>query len=57
MILLDERDHLEQRKLMLPAFHGDRMERLAGLMAEVAEREWRAGRAVRQSPCTRGSRP
>ena len=39
VILLDERDHLEQRRLMLPAFHGERMERLAGLMAEVAERE------------------
>jgi cytochrome P450 len=39
VILLDERDHLEQRKLMLPAFHGERMERLTGLMTEVAERE------------------
>jgi cytochrome P450 len=39
VILLDEGAHLEQRKLMLPAFHGDRMQRLTGLMAEVAERE------------------
>jgi cytochrome P450 len=39
VILLDEREHLEQRKLLLPAFHGERMERLAGLMAELAERE------------------
>jgi cytochrome P450 len=39
VILLDERSHLEQRKLMLPAFHGERMERLTGLMTEVAERE------------------
>jgi cytochrome P450 len=39
VILLDERDHLEQRKLMLPAFHGEKMERLSGLMTEVAERE------------------
>jgi cytochrome P450 len=39
VILLDERDHLEQRKLMLPAFHGERMERLSGLMIEVAEAE------------------
>jgi cytochrome P450 len=39
VILLDEGDHLEQRKLMLPAFHGEKMERLSGLMAEVADRE------------------
>jgi cytochrome P450 len=39
VILLDEGAHMEQRKLMLPAFHGERMERLSGLMVEVAERE------------------
>ncbi len=39
VILLDEGAHLEQRKLMLPAFHGEKMQRLTGLMAEVAERE------------------
>jgi cytochrome P450 len=39
VILLDEGPHLEQRKLLLPAFHGERMQRLAGLMAELAERE------------------
>jgi cytochrome P450 len=39
VILLDEGAHLEQRKLLLPAFHGERMQRLAGLMAELAERE------------------
>jgi cytochrome P450 len=39
VILLDEGRHLEQRKLMLPAFHGERMESLAGLVEEVAERE------------------
>ncbi len=39
VILLDGAAHMEQRKLMLPAFHGEKMERLSGLMAEVAERE------------------
>ena len=39
MILLDEEAHLEQRKLLLPAFHGEKMQRLAGLMTELTERE------------------
>src|SRR5213593_394640 len=39
VILLDERAHMEQRKLMLPAFHGERMQRLSGLVAEVTARE------------------
>jgi len=39
VILLDEDAHMEQRKLMLPAFHGERMQRLAGVMEELAERE------------------
>jgi cytochrome P450 len=39
VILLDEAAHMEQRKLMLPAFHGEKMERLTSLVAEVAERE------------------
>jgi cytochrome P450 len=48
VILLDEREHLEQRRLMLPAFHGERMERLAGLMTEVADHE--AARWPRREP-------
>jgi cytochrome P450 len=39
VILLDERPHLSQRKLMLPAFHGERMEALTGLLEDVTERE------------------
>jgi cytochrome P450 len=39
VILLDEAAHLEQRKLLLPAFHGEKMQRLAGLMSELTERE------------------
>ena len=37
VILLDGGAHMEQRKLMLPAFHGERMERLTGLIERVAE--------------------
>src|SRR4051794_22957568 len=39
VILLDEDPHMEQRKLLLPAFHGDRMQRLTALMEELTERE------------------
>ncbi|HEV3000863.1 MAG TPA: cytochrome P450 [Solirubrobacteraceae bacterium] len=39
LILLDEDVHLQQRRLMLPAFHGERMKRLTGVMTEVIERE------------------
>jgi cytochrome P450 len=53
VILLDEAPHLEQRKLMLPAFHGERMQRLAGLVTEVVEREtaaWPREEPVRLHP-------
>ncbi len=53
VILLDEEPHLAQRKLLLPAFQGERMQRLAGLMAELAEREvdsWPRGEAVALHP-------
>jgi cytochrome P450 len=53
VILLDESAHMEQRKLMLPAFHGERMERLADLITEVAEREiagWPGDEAIRLGP-------
>lgn len=39
VILLDGDAHLEQRRLMLPAFKGDRMAKLAGMVAEVTEAE------------------
>jgi cytochrome P450 len=57
VILLDEGDHLEQRRLMLPAFHGERMERLAGLMTEVAEHEaarWPRGEPIALHPRLQG---
>jgi cytochrome P450 len=39
VILLDEDAHLAQRRLMLPAFHGEQVERLAAVMAQVAGAE------------------
>ena len=36
VLLLDGAEHLAQRKLMLPAFHGERMRALTGVMEEVA---------------------
>jgi cytochrome P450 len=39
LILLDGAPHLEQRRLLLPAFHGERMQGLAGLMQQLAESE------------------
>jgi cytochrome P450 len=53
VILLDEGPHLEQRKLLLPAFHGDKMRQLAGLMEELAEEEvesWPAGHPFEVHP-------
>jgi cytochrome P450 len=53
VILLDESAHMEQRKLMLPAFHGEKMAQLSGLMAEVAEREitsWPLGAPLELHP-------
>ncbi len=39
VILLDGDAHMTQRKLMLPAFHGEKMQRLEDLVREVTERE------------------
>jgi cytochrome P450 len=53
VILLDERAHLSQRKLMLPAFHGARMDALTGLLEEVTERgvaSWPLGEPVALHP-------
>jgi cytochrome P450 len=53
VILLDEGTHLRQRKLLLPAFHGEKMERLSSLMAELAEQEtdsWPEGEPVALHP-------
>jgi len=53
ILLLDGERHLSQRKLVLPAFHGDRMEALADVVAEVAADEiakWPGDRAMPLHP-------
>ncbi|HEY8583570.1 MAG TPA: cytochrome P450 [Capillimicrobium sp.] len=53
VLLLDGQDHLSQRRLLLPPFHGERMQRYGELMTEVAEREvatWPLGEPLRLWP-------
>lgn len=50
VILLDEKPHMEQRRLMLPSFHGERIERLEALIQEVTDRtvaSWPGDRPLR----------
>ena len=39
VLLLDDAQHMRQRKLLLPPFHGERMQRYGDLMREIAERD------------------
>jgi cytochrome P450 family 135 len=53
VLLLDEPEHMSQRKLLLPPFHGKRMQAYGDLMARVAAEEidrWPAGEPVRMRP-------
>jgi cytochrome P450 len=46
VLLLDEPEHMRQRKLMLPSFHGERMQRYGELIQRIADRdidEWPVG--------------
>ncbi|MCW3010106.1 MAG: cytochrome [Solirubrobacterales bacterium] len=53
VLLLDGPEHLRERRLLLPPFHGERMQRYGALMREVAEREiarWPTGTAFPLAP-------
>jgi cytochrome P450 family 135 len=39
LLALDRAPHMQQRKLLLPPFHGERLRSYAGLIAELTERE------------------
>src|SRR4051812_6901785 len=57
LLLLDGKDHLAERRLMLPPFHGERMRAYGDLMAAVAERTiatWPVGRPFAAGPSARG---
>ncbi len=53
VLLLDDSPHMEQRKLMLPPFHGGRMKGYADLMDSIAAAEverWRPGERLSLLP-------
>ncbi len=53
VLLLDEQEHMGQRKLMLPPFHGKRMARYGELITSATERElvtWPSGSPFQLRP-------
>src|ERR671921_3056848 len=50
VLLLDGREHMRMRKLMLPPFHGKAIQHYAEVIEQVTQREidaWRAGQTIR----------
>ncbi len=53
ILVLDEKPHMRQRKLLLPPFHGGRMQGYEEAMSEIAEREiasWPTGTPYKLRP-------
>ena len=53
LLVLDEEPHLSHRKLLLPPFHGERMQAYEGIMGEIAAREiagWPTGTPYKLRP-------
>ncbi len=53
LLVLDEKPHMSQRKLLLPPFHGTRMQGYERTMREIAEREietWPVGTPYKLRP-------
>jgi cytochrome P450 len=53
LLTLDGSEHLRRRKLLLPPFHGERMQAYRGLMVEAADRELDAWPRGRPEPALR----
>lgn len=55
LILLDTDEHLRERRLMMPTFHGERMKAYVRIMREITEAvigKWRRGSVVQMHPET-----
>src|SRR5205807_6890881 len=53
LLLLEGREHIARRRLMLPPFHGERMRSYESIVKDVAERElasWPSGRTFALHP-------
>jgi cytochrome P450 len=53
LLVLDEKRHMSQRRLLLPPFHGERMQGYGQTMSEIAEREidsWPTGSPYKLRP-------
>jgi cytochrome P450 len=53
VLLLDGAEHMHQRRLMLPAFHGERLRRYRQIMVEATDRalaRWPAGEPISLRP-------
>jgi cytochrome P450 len=53
ILLLDEQAHMNQKRLVLPAFHGERMKGLEGMVTEVTREQiasWPRGETVAMHP-------
>ena len=59
VLLLDEPEHMRHRKLMLPSFHGERMQGYEQLMADITRADierWPVGEPFALCPACRRSR-
>ena len=51
ILVLDEKPHMSQRRLLLPPFHGERMQGYEETMSEIAAQEIASGRPAPLTSC------